>query len=140
MNDTICMQVFDPFHNLFEIIFSLFLLDFTFFLQKAIKITIFAKFSDDVHIVSSLIDVVEFYNVWMIDFFHNFNFWLNVFNIVAVSKKSLVNNFDCNFLPSLNNFSFVDISIRTLSKKILHTELIFLYPFLSFHHFLVITF
>jgi hypothetical protein len=111
MNDSILMEVLNTFHDLFKVFFRLLFIDFLFFLKERIKVTIFTQFSNDVHIVGGLVDIKEFNNVGMINFFHDLDFGLDVFDVVRVGKEAFINDFDSNILASLNDAAFVDVGV-----------------------------
>jgi hypothetical protein len=58
-----------------------------------------------------LVDIKEFDNVGMIDFFHDLDFGLDVFDVVRVGKEALINDFDSNVLASFDDTAFVDVGI-----------------------------
>ena len=111
MDDSIHVEVFDAFHYLFEKTFGLFLLNFAFLLQKVVKVTIFAEFGNDVHVVGGLVDIKEFDDVSVVYLFHDFYFRLNIFDVVAVGEESFVDDFDCNFFSGLDDFSHIDVGV-----------------------------
>jgi len=49
-----------------------------------IEIAIFTKLSNNVHIIGSLIDIMKFDNIIMIDHFHDINLGLDILQVVSI--------------------------------------------------------
>jgi hypothetical protein len=80
----ISMQIFDSLHYIFEIFNRLSFTDSFLLLEISVKISLITEFSNDVHIVSSLINVIEFNYILMRDHLHDVNLRLYVFKIIGV--------------------------------------------------------
>lgn len=93
MNNSTFVKVFCSFHEVSQVLFSLNLRNFSFFVEKFEKITILAKFSDNIHIISGLVDIIETNNVLVRYFFHNLDLRLNVLDIVCIGEYLLVDHF-----------------------------------------------
>jgi len=72
MDDVHIVQIFDPFKNLFQKINGIFFRHFSLVFEVAVKIIV-TYLGDNVHIVGGLEDVVEFYDVFVAYFLHDFD-------------------------------------------------------------------
>lgn len=88
-----------------------FLFNFSSFLQEVVEITILTKLSDDVHVVGSLVDIVKFDDVEMVDFLHDLDLGLDVFHVVAVGEEPFVDHFHGYFLSALDYFAQVHVRV-----------------------------
>lgn len=101
------IEVFDPFEYLSQKFDGFLLRHFSFRFQVPIKIVI-AYFSHNVHVVSSLKNIVQFNDVSMANFLHNFDLAMQIFEVEGTGENSFVDNLDCNGFASGYNFASVD--------------------------------
>lgn len=57
---------------------------FSFFHEEMIEIPILTKLCNNVHIIGSLIDIMEFDNIIMMDHFHDVYLGLDIFQVVGI--------------------------------------------------------
>ena len=69
---------------MFKVFFGLVFGEFVFFFEIVVKVTIFTEFSNNVHVVGSLINIMEFDDVLVVDHFHDIDLGLNIFEVVGV--------------------------------------------------------
>ena len=86
MNNSIFMQILNSFHDFLEVLFSLILRNGFFSFKKMVKILVSTKFSDNIHVVSSLINIMKLDYVLVIDHFHDIYFGLDILEIVRVKE------------------------------------------------------
>lgn len=71
MNNSIFVQILGSINNVFEIALGILLWDFFLLVEHLKEITVVAKFSDDIHVIGSLVDVEELNDVGVGDFLHD---------------------------------------------------------------------
>ena len=118
MDDAIGVEVLGSFHDLFEVLFGLVFGEFMFFFKVVVEIPIFAEFSNNIHVIGGLVDVVEFNDVVVVDHFHDINLGLNIFEVVGIEEDFLINDFDGHISPSFNGLAQIHGSVRPLPDKL----------------------
>ena len=84
MNDAVLMQILGAIHDIPEILLGLTFWDFPSPLQQPMQISILAKLGNDVHVVGSLVDIVQFDDVLMADLLHYVDLGLDVLDVVGI--------------------------------------------------------
>lgn len=107
MDNVVIVEVLDAFHDLSEEINCLILAQLPLLLQVVIEIVV-AEFSDDVHVIAGLEDIMKLHYIFVTDLFHDVYLRMQVFKVEIACEDSLVYNFDSNWLSSLYYFPLVD--------------------------------
>lgn len=74
MNNAILMQILGAIHNIPKILLGLTFRDLPSLLQQPMQITILAELSNNVHVIGSLVDVIQPDNVLVADLLHYVDF------------------------------------------------------------------
>ena len=133
MDYILTVQILNALHYLFEIGGRLFLTQFSFRFEVVMKIIV-TKLSDNVHIIVSLEDIVKLYDVFMVNFFHYVDFWVQILVVKGTGESSFVYDLDRDRLLSGYDSSAIDGGIRPLSKELFQTELVLLDSLLPLHN------
>ena len=134
MDDAIHVKVLDSFHDLLKVVLGFFFLNLPLLLKERVEISIFTELSNDVHVVGGLVDVIKLDDIGVVHFLHDFDFGLDVLDVVAVGEKALIDDFNCHFLPGLDYSAHVYVGVGALAQQVFHIELVLFDSLLSFHH------
>ena len=98
MDNAVLMEILGAIHDIPKILLGLIFGDPPSPLQQPMQIAILAELSNDIHIVSSLVDIVEPNDVLVADLLHYVDLRLNVFDVVGIREYFLVDDLDCHWL------------------------------------------
>lgn len=115
VDDAILMQVLGAIHNIPEEPLGL---PFAYLLpplQQFEEIAIVAELSDYVHVIGSLVDIVESYDVVVADLLHDVDLGLDVFDVVGIGEDLLVDHLHRYWVGALDVPSQIDHRVGALS-------------------------
>lgn len=98
MDNAVLMEILGAIHDIPKILLGLILRNLPPLLQHPMQITILAELSNNVHVISSLVDIVEPDDVLVVDLLHDIYLGLDVFDVVGIGEDLFVNHFDCHWL------------------------------------------
>ena len=107
MNDVIIVEILDSFHDLFQEIDSFLFWQLSLLFEIVIQIVI-AYFSDDVHVIIRLEDIIKVNDILVIHFFHDFYLRMQIFYVKITCEDSLVYHLHCNCFSGFDDFAFVN--------------------------------
>ena len=127
------VEIFDSFHNIFEVSTGLGFGDASTYSEIVKKVASITELSDDIHVIGGLIDVEESDDVLMVDLFHDLDFGLDVLQVVGIQKQFLIDYLHRHFLPGLDYLSLVYCGVGTRPQHLFHAELVLLNSLISLH-------
>ena len=95
MHDIKFVHVLKPSHDILEEDQCFSLTQFSLLLQIVPEITLLAKLSDDVHIITGLVDIQQSYDILILQSLHDFYFTVDVLEVVLISEDALVDDLHC---------------------------------------------
>lgn len=106
MNNIVLVQIFDPFHYLFEDRDGFLFRYLSLLLQVVIQVKI-AHLSHDVHVIIGLEDVMELNDIAVTHSLHYIDLTVQVLQVETASEDALVDHLDRHWLTRLNDLAFV---------------------------------
>lgn len=94
MNDAILVQILGPVHYILQILLGLLLGYSLPLLQQFEEISILAKLGHNVHIIGSLIYVIQFDNILMANLLHDVDLRLDILDVVCIGEYLFVDDLD----------------------------------------------
>ncbi len=126
MHDVKGVHVLEPAHDVPEKVDGLALRQFSALLEVVPEVALFAKLSDDVHVVAGLVHVQQSHDVLVLQFLHYLDLAVNVLQVVLVREDSLVDDLDSRWRVVAQQTTEVDAGVRALAEQLRQREDVFL--------------
>ena len=95
MHDVQSVHILEPTHDISKKADSLILCQSSTLLEVVPEVPLLAKLSDDVHVITGLVDIQQSHYVIVFQFLHDFDLAVNVLEVVLVGEDALVDHFHC---------------------------------------------
>lgn len=132
MHDILAAHILKPPHNVLEESQGLLFGQFLLLLEVVPQISLLAKLCDYVHVVAGLVDIEQLHDIFMLHLLHDFDFAVDVAEVVLIGEDALINHLDCHVSLIDSVPAEVDRSVGALAEEMVEGEDVFLDLLLTF--------
>ena len=106
MSHIFTIEVLDSFHDLPEVLDSLFLVE-SFLLPEVGEHIMITQLGDDIHVIAGLEYIVQLNYIVVPHFFHDVDLTVQVLEVKGIAKQPFIDDFDSHWLAGFNDPAFV---------------------------------